>query len=487
MSIYAGILLAVTLITLGGVEAGNFSLSVSKDDRRVIDLGTFGFASTGVFELKITKFDLEQKEELTTIKEKIGFTLDLVTSAQYARQEKNYGKTEEAENRVCFVDDSAVKPSEENGRYLFPLEKPLADGKILATFGPVYVTTPGLYALFFYNCKKYGENTGKKPLPVHVTFEVSVSEFNVFEDTRDYLSIGKSNLPTLYVLFTLLYIGLFITWCRAIGQNGPFVHKIHFLMGFLLLIKALSLLLDAAKYYTHKKSGVASMWDVLYYVVLTFKGITLFTVILLLGSGWSFLRPFVPDREKKLLLALLPLQVLINISIAVIEETSEGDASWSSWCDTLRVVDIACCCAVLLPVVWSLKTMKDASNASGKVARARIMLRQFRTFYIFVVCFIYYTRIVVVLIENALPYRNEWMADFFKEAGIVLFYTFTGIRFQPMEKNPYLQLNDEDLTDVRVREEIADNAANHGPEMTVAKEVVVIDRERPDKTAAEKQ
>jgi len=472
-----GLVLATLLLTLNSCLAGNFSLEVRNDERRVIDLGTFGFATSGVFALEITNFDLDVKEELKTVNEKIGFTLDLVPSAQYARQEKNYGKTEEAEKRVCFVDDPAIRPTDASGRQLFPLEQKLASGTVVGRTTTVYIQTPGMYALFFYNCKKYGDSdadktAGKKPKPVLVTFSVKVSEYNVFDEVRDYLPIGKSNLPTLYALFTLLYLVLFIGWCRAIASNSRFAHKIHYLMAFLLLIKGLSLLLDSAKFHSHKALGVVSFWDYMYYIVLTLKGITLFTVILLLGSGWSFLRPFVPDREKKLLLCLLPLQVIINVCIALIDETSEGDPSWNSWCNTLRVVDIVCCCAVLLPVVWSLKTMKDASQASGKVARARIMLRQFRTFYIFVVCFIYYTRIVVVLIENILSYQNEWMGDFFKEAGIVLFYTFTGIRFQPMEQNPYLQLNEEDLNDSRVREEIADNAANDGVEMPVLKESV---------------
>eukprot|EP00760_Papus_ankaliazontas_P011939 PhM_4_TR15125/c0_g1_i1/m.103823 len=455
----------ILLLLCVGVErshAGNFSLSISKDTRRVIDVGTFGYGNTGVFELTIGKLELDETEEYSTVDEKIGFTLDRVPSTQYARQEKNYGKGEEAEKRVCFIDDPAVVPEGAGQvRFAFPLEKKLSESKnaLTGSLGIVRITEPGLYALFFYNCKKFGENKLPKPAPVHVTLSVDVSQYNVLDDERSYLAIGATNLPMLYLLFTLLYLVLFVVWTRTMGENRMYVHKIHYLMAFLLLIKALSLLLDAAKFYTHKRTGQPSFWDYVYYIVLTFKGITLFTVILLLGSGWSFLRPFVPEREKKILLALLPLQIIVNISIAVLEETSEGNPEWASWGDTLRVVDIVCCCAVLLPVVWSLKSMRDASQVSGKVARARVMLRQFRTFYIFVVCFIYYTRIVVVLIENALPYKDEWMSAFFAESGIVLFYTYTGIRFQPMEKNPHLQLDEDDLQDERVQQELKEAEA----------------------------
>ena len=39
------------------------------------------------------------------------------------------------------------------------------------------------------------------------------------------------------------------------------------------------------------------------------KGMLLFTVIALIGTGWSIVRPFLTDRDKKIIIALLSLQV----------------------------------------------------------------------------------------------------------------------------------------------------------------------------------
>ena len=39
------------------------------------------------------------------------------------------------------------------------------------------------------------------------------------------------------------------------------------------------------------------------------KGATLFIVIVLIGSGWSFVKPFLSDRDKKIVMIILPLQV----------------------------------------------------------------------------------------------------------------------------------------------------------------------------------
>ena len=46
----------------------------------------------------------------------------------------------------------------------------------------------------------------------------------------------------------------------------------------------------------------------------------LFTVIMLIGNGWSFLKPFLQDKEMKVLMIVIPLQVLANIASIVIGE-----------------------------------------------------------------------------------------------------------------------------------------------------------------------
>jgi hypothetical protein len=48
----------------------------------------------------------------------------------------------------------------------------------------------------------------------------------------------------------------------------------------------------------------------------------LFTVILLIGSGWSTLKQMVNAGEKKLIFAVLIGQIVLNISMVVVEETA---------------------------------------------------------------------------------------------------------------------------------------------------------------------
>jgi hypothetical protein len=45
------------------------------------------------------------------------------------------------------------------------------------------------------------------------------------------------------------------------------------------------------------------------YIVQFVDGMVMFAVILLIGTGWSFLKPYLHPREKRLLMTVLPMQV----------------------------------------------------------------------------------------------------------------------------------------------------------------------------------
>ena len=90
-------------------------------------------------------------------------------------------------------------------------------------------------------------------------------------------------------------------------------------------------------------------------------------VIVLIGSGWSFVKPFLSDRDKRIVMIILPLQVLNNVALVVTEEENQGNADWAAWRDILHLFDIICCCAILFPIVWSIKHLREAA-ATGAFA-----------------------------------------------------------------------------------------------------------------------
>ena len=134
------------------------------------------------------------------------------------------------------------------------------------------------------------------------------------------------------------------------------VHGIHYLMGALLFVKCVCLLVESIRFHFIAIDGSSEAWSVVYYLVTTLRGthmdvddmiqynlqpisslrvldvllsplllysltshlslpsplsgVMLFTVILLIGSGWSLMKAHLNDKERKIILIVLSMQVL---------------------------------------------------------------------------------------------------------------------------------------------------------------------------------
>ena len=167
-------------------------------------------------------------------------------------------------------------------------------------------------------------------------------------------------------------------------------------------------------------------------------------VILLVGTGWSIVKPYLSGRERRIVVVVLVLQVVDNLALVVFEEAAPGSRAWLTWRDVLHLVDIACCVAILMPIVWSIRHLREAAAADGKAADTVGKLTLFRQFYVMVVAYVYFTRIVVFLLAATLPFQWLWLRYVFSEGATLLFYVVTGYKFRPAEDNPYLPLKKGD-------------------------------------------
>lgn len=87
-----------------------------------------------------------------------------------------------------------------------------------------------------------------------------------------------------------------------------------------------------------RKTGQADGWNIAYYVFTFFRGLLFFAVAVLVGTGWSYMKPFLADREKKILMVVIPLQIFSNMAIIILDETTPASKNWFTWRDIFHLV-----------------------------------------------------------------------------------------------------------------------------------------------------
>merc|ERR1719495_2388619 len=182
-----------------------------------------------------------------------------------------------------------------------------------------------------------------------------------------------------------------------------------------------------------------------------FQGGLLFFTIVLIGSGWAFVKHVLSSNEKKVFMVVLPAQVIANVAYIIVEESEQGEQVHHFWKEVFILVDLVCCGAILLPVVWSIRHLQEASSTDGKAAVSLEKLGLFRHFYIMVVCYVYFTRIIVYLLKITVPFQYEWLDSMFKEVATLVFFVMTGYKFRPASNNPYFSVPmDDDMEEVLI-------------------------------------
>ena len=290
----------------------------------------------------------------------------------------------------------------------------------------------GEYSLFYANCESH----------VVVSVEVTAELYNeAWSGARDYLSAGEAPLPVVFLVMSILYFFAAACWAGVLFTHRSTTHKIHFLMLALVAFKALATMCEAGMYHMKRTTGSPDGWNIAYYIFSLFRGVLLFTVIVLLGTGWSFLKPFLSDREKRIIMLVLPVQVMANVADIILLENGPAVKGWFTWRDVFHLLDIICCCAILFPIVWSIRHLRQAAEADGKAQRNLLKLQLFRQFYVMVVAYIYFTRIVVYVIAASIPFYLLWLGNLATELATLIFFVSTGIKFSPSVDNPYLPVS----------------------------------------------
>ena len=390
----------------------------------------FGFLVGGEFSLTVEDFNLVSKADQTKNIVEAGFWLQrFPNQASFQHfmneiQEKENGCVfeyfrDEDLNDEIFDQVGEIEAAQPEGLFLSLKDKAKWGKSTLRyTFKP---GEEGLYFLVYQVCY-----STKKRVRTMSTFHLDFHFVNYDSlGHESYLTAGEMHLPLLFTVSAISFTICAFLWqwnlerirkglpgiirtkeeqaFESVGR--PTIYAIHPIMGLLLWVKSLTVWAEAFRFHTIKVTGHAEAWSVLYYTLYFFRGTFLFTVILLIGTGWSFVKGVLQKREKQFIFLVLFLQMLNQLALIVLSHETEGERRFGNWNAVLHLVDILCCCSVLLPIVWQVNAMEaslqiqDEGDQLSAENRASILdkLKLFRLFYLLVIAYIYATRILIYL------------------------------------------------------------------------------------------
>ena len=76
----------------------------------------------------------------------------------------------------------------------------------------------------------------------------------------------------------ILFASLGSVWCAVVYKAHAQAHRVHYLMGVLIIAKTLTLLSQAGMYHLIRARGDSEGWNLAYYLFTFLRGLLFFTV-----------------------------------------------------------------------------------------------------------------------------------------------------------------------------------------------------------------
>uniref|UniRef100_A0A7S2S266 GOST seven transmembrane domain-containing protein n=1 Tax=Mucochytrium quahogii TaxID=96639 RepID=A0A7S2S266_9STRA len=285
----------------------------------------------------------------------------------------------------------------------------------------------GLYEVSFVHCD------GASEVEFHF-------ESHMYNEGGNYLPYGETSVPSILFAFSCLFGVALGVWVAYVKKHKLRAHKVHHLMTVLLVFKMLSLLARSIDMHYIKMNGYSVVWNFLYHTFRAFKAIMFFLVVILIGTGWSLLKPALNPRERKFLLFVLPMQVLANIALEIADELPKGSTAFMRWRDIFLMVDLVCCLAVAVPIFAHIQHLERQTDIDSKAEVNLAKLKQFRRFYLLVLFYVYFSRVVIFLVGNSMNFKHRWVETLLREGLALIFYVVIGYSFKPTNENLYLKV-----------------------------------------------
>ncbi|KAF9359282.1 hypothetical protein BGX26_012662 [Mortierella sp. AD094] len=409
----------IATVALAAVAFARPELFITEDQRALVFIGSFGFLPGGVLDmnlqnLKVVPYEGDKGEE-----KRIGFLI------QKGPSDADTVNWEEG----CILDDPYFKDELDHGRSEFLLLDTTKN-----EFVYHHDILPGeeeMWNMIFVNC----------PQSI-VSFRLKTTEVN---PNGNYLSAGDIPLPKVYAGSAIAYFAASALWLSMLLKKDTKVFWPHKLIFVLAVMIGIQKTFQAIKVHYMGTGVDAEGWTVMFYIFAFLKGSLSVLIITLIASGWMFIKPFLSQKDKKIILVIIPLQILSNVASTISSETAIGSINWSFWTQVFPMVDLISCVVILGVIIQTQRHLSEAAEAEGKVAENKSKYKLWGSFYLVTVVYIYLTRIMVEFLKVALPFQYvQWLVELLNEAITLGFYATIGWKFRPYANNPYTLIDEDD-------------------------------------------
>ncbi|ORX57026.1 hypothetical protein DM01DRAFT_1406453 [Hesseltinella vesiculosa] len=425
------VLSILCLLLLATIIHARPPLTLTQDDRKLVEVAKFGFLPGGQLSLQLEHLEFSNEtspgDVAFYIRRAQAFTDDLEPSRMRSP----------TVIKDCFLDNSFVKDEVED--QVAQIYRLIDNDNLIKTWNTsitVQQEQKGVWQVLFVNCKQS-----------LVSFKLTVNEVN---PGNNYLSAGDSPLPTVYGFASFTYVLMAAYWSwLLVYRKDTTVFRAHWLMLLLLVVIVVNKALQAAKYHYMKVGILSEGWSIGFYVFTSIRGLLSILIIVLLASGWMFIKPFLSSKDKTVISIVVPLQILANVAAAIRNEAAIGSSDWSFWTMLFPFIDLMACAVILWTILQTRKNLSNGASADGKETDVLNKYKLWSSFYVVTLVYMYVTRIIVQLLQAILPFQYvTWFGEAISEGATVLFYSLIGWKFRPYANNPYMQVatNDEEDT-----------------------------------------
>lgn len=268
------------------------------------------------------------------------------------------------------------------------------------------------------------------PVPAKHKVSIDLELDNIaLNGESTFLSAEEIPLPHMFTWSGIVYVALAVTWALLMWHSPRRdVFMLHILMLCLIALKILAIFSESFMYFSLSASGQPHGWNVAFYFFQAARGLFVFLLVLLIGSGWRLMRSIIRPNDRYLFWIILPLQLAANLGLAAVEEKYLNDY----WFYIFQFIDIICCILVLSPIL----------EPSDKTKRP-LQLDRLRNFYTILVSYIYVTRVITTVLHMFLPPNSRWVTKLLTELATIAFFTFVGLEFRPVKDHPFFTSTEE--------------------------------------------